>query len=614
MITSLLAGLTSEQIELVEKACEEGMGSGIVNLDIYDRLDVKFIGKVRLDYDKVSTLMIVVSRELYAENTQVFSVVNGDSKFCIVDSTKNLVEFLNNTLSITLEVPNESTKTSDVLSSEEKDFFLSRISELESQLASKVTTPDNSLELLEKDKEIARLKEEISSNRSDNNISRLQSLLEAKEGTIENLHAQISELQNIKQWGIDNQYSSEEVSPYEVLVSDETIKGYLNNIDALTLELENAKKDYNNTLEKLDKLKKEFEVKQQSEASLRYSLSNAEILIDELKKSKLDSDSLNKQLSSLQKDILSYGSQIEELQSELSEKNSRIISLETDLSFEKSKPKGIDMEIYNKVVKELETYKTANDSLRLELVNANNQVLSLNKKLAKDEYIENQFGNTFTANIPARFDSPIKAMLWNNSTLSLSSNIEFIFAGSGDSIRDAYIFAKKRVKSLGSDVIFVDFSTENLSDYRFSTKITKDGFRWISGDSTLKDVTHKVNLQGTIIDLVTIGSVTYNEYTLMGYSLANKIKELDKSGCKVVVLGGVISSFLPRTIMASALTTSKVSVVSNKLATACRSMYLNSLIVSGNGSANYYTYGKVDTQANNLINIARKQGLKWEVI
>lgn len=611
MITSLLAGLSSEHIELIKKACEEGMGTGIVSLDIYDGIGVDFISKVRLDYDKVSTLMIVVSRDLYAENTQVFSVVESNSKFCIVDSTKNLVEFLNNTLSITLEVPNEEVETLESLSSEEKDFYLSRISELESRLASMESVPDNSLELAEKDREIARLKQEISS-RSIND-SQLQSLLKSKDDTIKNLHAQISELQGLQGWGIDNSYSTGEDTSYELLVSDDTIKEYSSKIDLLTSELNDTKKSYNTTLEKLDKLKKDFESKQQSEASLRYSLSNAETLIAELEKYKFDRNSIDKQLDKLQNEVEDYSSQISVLESDLSKKESIIVSLEKDLAIEKSKPKGIDMEIYNSVVKELETYKTASDNLRLDLVNANKQVIALNKKLAKDEYIDNQFGNTFTANIPSSFSSPIKAMLWNNTSLSLSDNIEFVFAGSGDSLRDAYIFAKSRVKSLGSNTIFVDFSTENLSDYRFSTKITKDGFRWITGESPLKDVIHKVNLQGTVINLVTIGSITYNEYTLMGYPLARKLKELDDTGLKVVILGGVISSFLPRIIMASALTTSKVSVVSNKLATSCRSMYLNSLIVSGNGLANYYTYGRVDTQANTLINTARKQGLKWEV-
>lgn len=281
--------------------------------------------------------------------------------------------------------------------------------------------------------------------------------------------------------------------------------------------------------------------------------------------------------------------------------NDRIKELEKQLSESNSSSSEVE-KLQNKL-SELEQ--------RLKSEQAN--VIELNRRLlnSSDSYEPSVEESSSSLHIPSSYGELVVGSLVR-PTIQFR-NVKFIFAGSGDSHREAYIRAEKYLSESSNGGIFVDLSNESVSDYRFGVKRGIEVSSWY--EDTL-DSLRKYLSSSKYKDVYVLSSFksSGNEMYFYSMNLSERLEYLESLGVNVIIYGGDISNYFGRDLLSSVSGRSSVEVVCRSLGTSARSMYYNSRFASGSSRAIFLLSGKVDEMSEKVAKIAKREGYDWRCL
>ena len=257
-------------------------------------------------------------------------------------------------------------------------------------------------------------------------------------------------------------------------------------------------------------------------------------------------------------------------------------------------------------------YKQQISRLREDLEKEKRNVVELNRKMISGNFSEVVGVSPEDWNVQpvSTFFEVVTGDLFTG--LVSLKNVEFVFAGSGDSLREGYLLAENMLVQAGGGVI-LDLSTDSTLDYRFGIRKGHEMSNWLNDEPSninkyLSKTKHK-----NIFALGTFKG-TFNDLYLAGTNLVPYLQYLDSLGTKVVIFGGTTSSFMGRKLCSSALQVGRVSVVCRSLGTSARTMLFNSKALFGGTKANYYLSGKLDDMSKLVLSKAKKDGFDWRLL
>ena len=567
----ITGGLSREQLSFIEEAVNQSFGTGVVTIKEYSLDDISLVKELRLgikDSSVISVYLGSFSSVKALEKSR--SMLENSGKFLEVLSTEALVEYLNKEYGVSIEY-----------------------------------TPEPSIEVVETAPNVDV--EEIK--------SQYQRLLEAKDGTIEALELQIAEqkeyyeklLSGIAESNKDSQVSDEDLSELQEQVSSLTSEK-----ESLSETVESLKQDLKDVREQKSELSSKFNSADALSRSQKGFIDELKAEIEELKEEIEDS-------KGSQVDVTSYKERISELESELGTSKARVSDLNTKVSDLQGSVGEKDSRIT-----ELEGIVDKKDSriaeleakvgrLTSDLEDERRNVNTLNKRLISGGSMEPQViekENSF--DLPQNLEQQVWGSLWDSSRIGFK-NITFLFAGTGDSHREAYLYAEKKLSSTPRGGIFYDLSTESVADYRFGVRRGHEVSKWYKdSNENLKSYLSKTKYPDVYVLGTFRGSL--NEMSHFTLGLYSRLSYLDSLNVSVVVYGGDISSYFGRNLMSSALYGSRVEVVCRSLGTSARSMYFHSQLVGGSSKARYYLVGNLDDMSRKVFKVARRDGFSWEVL
>lgn len=608
----IVSGLTEEEVSYIRDASSLFWGDGVVDIKEYQLSDINLVKDLRLnikDTTLVGVFLANFSNVPSLEATR--SILTSESKFFEVQSTKSLVDYLNSTFGTSIVYTEE--------------------------VASGVA-------------------EVGSSGNSGFDEAYYKQQLEAKEGTIRNLEAQLqgyrlSAIQDeVLADGID--YGIEIETDVEDIVVEETpeYKALLEKVTALESSMGSGKAEVNRLTTENERLRTELSVANQNASNqaglarskdaliedLRSQLSNkAEGISEEeleirLRDCRLEvTNALNSEKfeleNSLRLQLNEKGSEVAKLQKELDDlrqskdevvteyefklgaKDQEIVQLKQDLA------KAREEVEKNKFHEHSEyDYKQQLSRLREDLEKEKRNVVELNRKLISGNFSEVVGVSPEYWNVQpvSTFFEVVTGDLFTG--LVGLKNVEFVFAGSGDSLREGYLLAESMLTRAGGGVI-LDLSTESTLDYRLGIRKGHEMSNWLTDEpSNIKKYLSKTKHKN-IFALGTFKG-TFNDLYLAGINLVPYLQYLDSLGTKVVIFGGTTSSFMGRKLCSSALQVGRVSVVCRSLGTSARTMLFNSKALFGGTKANYYLSGKLDDMSKLVLNKAKKDGFDWRLL
>ena len=554
-LTIIVSGLNTQEVSFIKDASSLFWGEGLVEVKEYELTDLNLVKDLRLqikDTSLVGVFLADFSNVPALQSTR--SILESESKFFEVKSTKGLVDYLNTNLGSNIEYKEEAENNSDSVSVN--------------------SSPTNSFD------ESYYLRQ-----------------LESKDGTIRNLESQLKEYKlqfsgaNVgDDFGIEIELEDESSNNDELLKQVEYLKG----------EVERLNNSLNESINRVNTQTGIVEAKNEKIRDLEYQLKGSQEGISQ--------EELNSKLGELRLDLESkFASERTNLEkahlSALSEKDSKISGLESELSTLKSNSPNIDDIKYN--------YEQRISKLNEQLESEKRNVIELNRELLKggSSSEESQYEDWNVQPVSSFFEVVTGDLFTGLSPLK---NTEFVFAGSGDSLREAYIHAENLLTQAGGGII-LDLSTESSLDYRFGIKRGHEVSPWFSDEpSNIKKYLSKTK-HGNIYALGTFKG-SFNELYLASANLRSYLKYLDSLGTKVIIFGGSISSFMGRKLCSSALPFASVQVVCRSLGTSVRSMFFNSKAILGGIKATYLLMGKVDEMSQKVSSLAKKEGYDWRFL
>lgn len=552
----ITGGLSREQLSFIEEAVNQSFGAGVVTIKEYSLDDISLVKELRLgikDSSVISVYLGSFSSVKALEKSR--SMLENSGKFLEVLSTEALVEYLNKEYGVSIEY-----------------------------------TPEPSTEVVETAPSIDV--EEVES---------LRRLLKAKDGTIEALELRLEEQKNHYEGILTGIAESNKDSQ----VSDEDLSELQEQVSSLTAD--------NEALAKTNKdLKYDIEVikEQKSELSSKFNSADAlsrsqKGLIKELKGKLADA-------KSNQVDVTSYKERISELESELGTSKARVSDLQGSVGEKDSRITELEG-IVDKKDSRIAELEAKVGRLTSDLEDERRNVTTLNKRLISGGSMEPQvIEKEDSFDLPQSLEQQVWGSLWDSSRIGFK-NITFLFAGTGDSHREAYLYAEKKLSSTPRGGIFYDLSTESVSDYRFGVRRGHEVSKWYKdSNENLKSYLSKTKYPDVYVLGTFRGSL--NEMSHFTLDLYSRLSYLDSLNVSVVVYGGDISSYFGRNLMSSALYGSRVEVVCRSLGTSARSMYFHSQLVGGSSKARYYLVGNLDDMSRKVFKVARRDGFSWEVL
>ena len=608
----IVSGLTEEEVSYIRDASSLFWGDGVVDIKEYQLSDINLVKDLRLNIKDTALVGVFLANFSNVPSLEATrSILTSESKFFEVQSTKSLVDYLNSTFGTSI------VYTEEVVSG---------------------------------------VAEVGSSGNSGFDEAYYKQQLEAKEGTIRNLEAQLqgyrlSAIQDeVLADGID--YGIEIETDVEDIVVEETpkYKALLEKVTALESSMGSGKAEVNRLTTENERLRTELSVANQNASNqaglarskdaliedLRSQLSNkAEGISEEeleirLRDCRLEvTNALNSEKfeleNSLRLQLNEKGSEVAKLQKELDDlrqskdevvteyefklgaKDQEIVQLKQDLA------KAREEVEKNKFHEHSEyDYKQQLSRLREDLEKEKRNVVELNRKLISGNFSEVVGVSPEYWNVQpvSTFFEVVTGDLFTG--LVGLKNVEFVFAGSGDSLREGYLLAESMLTRAGGGVI-LDLSTESTLDYRLGIRKGHEMSNWLTDEpSNIKKYLSKTKHKN-IFALGTFKG-TFNDLYLAGINLVPYLQYLDSLGTKVVIFGGTTSSFMGRKLCSSALQVGRVSVVCRSLGTSARTMLFNSKALFGGTKANYYLSGKLDDMSKLVLNKAKKDGFDWRLL
>ena len=551
----ITGGLSKEQLSFIEEAVDQSFGSGVVTIKEYSLEDISLVKELRLGI-KDSSVLSVYLGSFSGVNVLEKSrdMLEGSGKFLEVLSTESLVSHLNKDYGVSLEyTPEESTIP--VVESPKVEISMD-------------------ISLIE---------------------DKYKRLLSAKDDTIHALELQLEEQKNSYEGIISGIAQGSEGVSYDFSEKEEELQGRISSLisenEALTQENNNLR----NSLEVVKEQKSELSSKFNSADALSRS---QETLIQELK-GKL----ANKETKKV--DITPYETKISSLESELVSAKDLVAELSAKASSADSESNQKDSRI-----SELESIVA---SLRGDLEEERRNVNILNRRLVSmDAPSQPVVESEDSIELPQNLMQPVWGSIWKSSMPSFK-NITFLFSGTGDSHREAYIHAERKLSNSPRGGIFYDLSTESVADYRFGVKRGHEVGNWYKDSKeNLKKYLSKTKYSDVYVLGTFKGSI--NEVSHFTLDLYSRLSYLDSLNVNIIVYGGDISSYFGRNLMSSALYGASVEVVCRSLGTSARSMYYHSKLIGGSSKARYYLVGNLDAMSKTVFTIAKKDGYSWEVL
>ena len=616
----IVSGLNEEEVSFIRDASSLFWGDGVVDIKEYQLSDINLVKDLRLqikDTSLVGVFLAEFSKIPSLEATR--SILTSESKFFEVQSTKSLVDYLNSTFGTSFSYSESSGEgVSSTESVGKSDFYEAYYKQ----------------QLEDRDRQ-----------------------LRAKEGTIRNLEAQLeaqrlSAIQDdVLADGID--YGIEiETELSEPIVVEETpeYKALLEKVTQLESSVGSSKDDVNHLTSEVNRLKEELSVANQNASNQAGLARSKDILIADLrnqlsnKAEGISEEELEIRLRDCRLEVTdalnSEKFQLEtSLRNQLSDKDSEISKLQQDLVGLRQSKDGVateyefklgakDQEIEKlrddlaKAKEDVEKnkfhehseydYKQQISRLREDLEKEKRNVVELNRKMISGNFSEVVGVSPEDWNVQpvSTFFEVVTGDLFTG--LVSLKNVEFVFAGSGDSLREGYLLAESMLTRAGGGVI-LDLSTESTLDYRFGIRKGHEMSNWLNDEpANIKKYLSKTKHKN-IFALGTFKG-TFNDLYLAGTNLVPYLQYLDSLGTKVVIFGGTTSSFMGRKLCSSALQVGRVSVVCRSLGTSARTMLFNSKALFGGTKANYYLSGKLDDMSKLVLSKAKKDGFDWRLL
>ena len=616
----IVSGLNEEEVSFIRDASSLFWGEGVVDIKEYQLSDINLVKDLRLqikDTSLVGVFLAEFSNVPSLEATR--SILTSESKFFEVKSTRSLVDYLNSTFGTSFSY----TNSKEVGGIESKEVEGSGFDEAYYKQ-----------QLLAKDRQ-----------------------LEAKDGTIRNLEAQLkaqrlSAIQDeVLADGIDYLIEVETDGP-EGIVVEETpeYKALLEKVTQLESSLGSGKDEVNRLTTEVERLRTELSNANQNASNQAGLARSKDALIEDLrnqlsnKAEGISEEELEIRLRDCRLEVTnalnSEKFHLEtSLRNQLSDKDSEISKLQQDLVDVRQLKDGVateyefklgakDQEIEN-LRSQLEDakaeveknkfheqseydYKQQLSRLREDLEKEKRNVVELNRKMISGNLSEVVGVSPEDWNVQpvSTFFEVVTGDLFTG--LVSLKNVEFVFAGSGDSLREGYLLAESMLTRAGGGVI-LDLSTESTLDYRFGIRKGHEMSNWLNDEpANIKRYLSKTKHKN-IFALGTFKG-TFNDLYLAGTNLVPYLQYLDSLGTKVVIFGGTTSSFMGRKLCSSALQVGHVSVVCRSLGTSARTMLFNSKSLFGSTKASYYLSGKLDDMSKLVLNKAKKDGFDWRLL
>ena len=616
----IVSGLNEEEVSFIRDASSLFWGEGVVDIKEYQLSDINLVKDLRLqikDTSLVGVFLAEFSNVPSLEATR--SILTSESKFFEVKSTKSLVDYLNSTFGTSFSY----VDSNKIGVSESKDVGKSDFDE-------------------------AYYKKQLEDRDRQ---------LRAKEGTIRNLEAQLeaqrlSAIQDeVLADGIDYLIEVETDSSDDLVVEETPeYKALLEKVTQLESSVGSSKDDVNRLTSEVNRLKEELSVANQNASNQAGLARSKDVLIEDLRnqlsnKAKgISEEELEIRLRDCRLEVTnalnSEKFQLEtSLRTQLSDKDSEISKLQQDLVEIRQAKDGVateyefklgakDQEI-EKLRSQLEDakaeveknkfhehseydYKQQLSRLREDLEKEKRNVVELNRKMISGNFSEVVGVSPEDWNVQpvSTFFEVVTGDLFTG--LVSLKNVEFVFAGSGDSLREGYLLAESMLTRAGGGVI-LDLSTESTLDYRFGIRKGHEMSNWLNDEpANIKKYLSKTKHKN-IFALGTFKG-TFNDLYLAGTNLVPYLQYLDSLGTKVVIFGGTTSSFMGRKLCSSALQVGRVSVVCRSLGTSARTMLFNSKSLFGGTKANYYLSGKLDDMSKLVLSKAKKDGFDWRLL
>lgn len=609
----IVSGLNEEEVSFIRDASSLFWGEGVVDIKEYQLSDINLVKDLRLQIKDTSLVGVFLANFSNVPSLEATrSILTSESKFFEVQSTKSLVDYLNSTFGTSFSYGEEvANGVSDGSVGSSYGYDESYYKQ----------------QLEDKDRQ-----------------------LQAKEGTIRNLEAQLeaqrlSAIQDdVLADGID--YGIEiETEPIESIVVEETpeykallekVTAKEGNVNRLTSEVERLKVELSEANQNasnqagLARSKDVLIEDLRSQLANRYEGISKEELEIRLRDCRLEvTNNLNSEKfeleNSLRTQLNDKDSELVKLQQELGDMRQSKTGLATDYEF---KLGAKDQEIAN-LRSELEQAKAEADKnkfhehseydykqqisrLREDLEKEKRNVVELNRKMISGNFHEVVGVSPEDWNVQpvSSFFEVVTGDLFTG--LVSLKNVEFVFAGSGDSLREGYLLAENILVQAGGGVI-LDLSTDSTLDYRFGIRKGHEMSNWLNDEpANIKKYLSKTKHKN-IFALGTFKG-TFNDLYLAGTNLVPYLQYLDSLGTKVVIFGGTTSSFMGRKLCSSALQVGRVSVVCRSLGTSARTMLFNSKALFGGTKANYYLSGKLDDMSKLVLSKAKKDGFDWRLL
>lgn len=563
-LTIIVSGLNTQEVSFIKDASSLFWGEGLVEIKEYELSDLNLVKDLRLQIKDTSLVGVFLSDFSNVPALQsTRSILESESKFFEVKSTKDLVDYLNTNLGSSIEYKEETVSpNSDAVStgnelkkSFEEDYYIQQINSYIRQL-------------------------------------------ESKEGTIRNLESQLEEYKLQFSGTSSEEDFGIEIEPAEGNSSNEA--ELLKKVEYLQGEVDRLNGRLNESIERANTQTGLVAVRDDKITELESRLKQTPGGISQ--------EELNVKLEELRAELeAKFADERIKLESiynsNLANKNSRITELESELAVAKSNTPNVEDIKYS--------YEQQISKLKRDLESEKRNVIDLNRELLKNSggSTSSQYEDWDIQPVSSFFEIVTGDLL---AGLSPLKNTEFVFAGSGDSLREAYIHSENLLKQAGGGII-LDLSTESSLDYRFGIRRGHEVSPWFSDEpKNIKKYLSKTK-HGNIYALGTFKG-SFNELYLASADLCSYLQYLDSLGTKIIIFGGSISSFMGRKLCSSALPFASVQVVCRSLGTSVRSMFFNSKAILGGINATYLLMGKVDEMSKKVSSLAKREGYDWRFL
>lgn len=609
----IVSGLNEEEVSFIRDASSLFWGEGVVDIKEYQLSDINLVKDLRLqirDTSLVGVFLANFSNIPSLEATR--SILTSESKFFEVQSTKSLVDYLNSTFGTSFSYAEEvanGVSDGSVGSSNgyDESYYKQQLEDKDRQLKAKDGTIRN-LEAQLEAQRLSAIQDEVLADGIDYGIEieteplnsvvveetpEYKALLEkvtAKEGSVKRLTSEVERLK--VELSEANQNASNQAGlarSKDVLIED--LRSQLANRtkgiseEELEIRLRDCRLEVTNNLNS-----EKFEL----ENSLRTQLNDKD---SELVKLQQELEDMRQAKTGLATDY----------EFKLGAKDQEIANLRSELEQAKAEADKNKFHEHSEY-----DYKQQISRLREDLEKEKRNVVELNRKMISGNFSEVVGVSPEDWNVQpvSSFFEVVTGDLFTG--LVSLKNVEFVFAGSGDSLREGYLLAENILVQAGGGVI-LDLSTDSTLDYRFGIRKGHEMSNWLNDEpANIKKYLSKTKHKN-IFALGTFKG-TFNDLYLAGINLVPYLQYLDSLGTKVVIFGGTTSSFMGRKLCSSALQVGRVSVVCRSLGTSARTMLFNSKALFGGTKANYYLSGKLDDMSKLVLSKAKKDGFDWRLL